>query len=315
MKLSGYTPGPNTLFRGLVRALCASCLLLFAVGFVLCTTGFVLCTTGCSSVGPDGEESAEPRNEIADRTKPLRTPLLFLGPEDIIRVRIWPQKDLDRTVRTDRQGYINLPLAGRVNVAGQNLDWLRYVLFERYGKYYNDFDIMVDLIESPLQKAFVLGEVNMPGSYPISGATSVLDLISQAKGFTGDADLDSVVLVRGDINVPRVIPVDLEAALDGDLSQDYCLVRGDIVYVNRTFIADLEDFGARLVRIILPVYQTQRALIMGAMVPDAVMHGETRTKMTIGGDDFLDPTPETDYGTLPRSYRYLRELREQRREQ
>jgi len=237
----------------------------------------------CSSlqVGPEEATFATPRSSIPEPPQPAPTPPLILGPQDVLRVEVWRQDDVSRQVTVDRQGDINLPLVGRISVAGQNLDWLLLSLGENFSKYYTEPQVMVELLESPLQKAFILGEVKKPGSYGITGSSTVLQLLAEAGDVTGDADLTAVVLIRGDIQNPMIIPVDLKAALNGDLSQDWYLLRGDIVYVNRSKIASIEAFARRITAIIDPIHAVERAFILGAMVPDAALHGQVNTRVTI----------------------------------
>jgi len=234
-----------------------------------------------SHVGPEEEEYATTRSGLPEPYQPATAPPLILGPEDVLNVEIWRQDDINREVTADRQGNIHLPLIGRLNIAGQNLDWVRFTLADRFEKYYNEPDVLVSLKESPLQKAFVLGEVAQPGSYKITGTTTVLELITEAGGFSDDADKGAVVLIRGHIDTPRIIPLDLEAALNGDLRSDWYLLRGDIVYVNRTLIADIEQFARRITNIITAPYLFERSLIIGAAVPDAVLHGDVTTRISI----------------------------------
>ncbi len=234
-----------------------------------------------SHVGPDEEVYATARSGLPEPYQPATAPPLILGPEDVLNVEIWRQEDLNRQVTADRQGNIHLPLIGRLNIAGQNLDWVRFTLADRFERYYNEPDVLVSLVESPLQKAFVLGEVTKPGSYKITGTTTALELITEAGGFGDDADKGSVVLIRGHLDTPRIIPLDLEAALNGDLREDWYLLRGDIVYVNRTLIADIEQFARRITNIITAPYLFERSLILGAAVPDAVLHGDVTTRISI----------------------------------
>jgi polysaccharide export outer membrane protein len=243
---------------------------------------FLLTDCGSTRMVPEEETLGTPREAVPEPSQPTRAPPIIYGPEDLFRIEVWRMEDMTREVRADRDGTISLPLVGSVNVAGQNKNWLVWELTERYRKYYNDPDVLVELLDSPNQKAYVLGEVNNPGAYKITGTTSVLQAISMAGGFTDDVDLDAVVLVRGDIAVPRVIPLNLRDAIEkGDLTQDWYLLRGDIVYVNKTKIADLELFARRLATILSPVVQLERALILGAIVPDAVLHGNVATRVTI----------------------------------
>jgi polysaccharide export outer membrane protein len=249
------------------------------IAAVCCMSFLPACIS--SHVGPDDEVIATPRGGVPEPVAPANAPPLILGPDDLLHVEVWNREEINRDIRADRDGIIHLPLVGRLNIAGQNLDWVRWELTQRLSNYYNDPEILVSLMESPLQKAFVLGEVNKPGDYPIFGTTTALQLIAEAGGFTNDAARGSVILVRGDISEPRVMRLDLKAALNGDLREDSYLLRGDIVYVNRTTIADVEDFARSLTTILAPIHLMERILILGALVPDAVLHGDVETRLTV----------------------------------
>ena len=100
---------------------------------------------------------------------------------------------------------------------------------------------------------YVLGEVKSPGLYPIEGECTVVEAISKAGGYTGNARLKSCVVIRKfpvdqeglklrtitlkDVKVIRekyeqVIEINLEKILkDGELSQNIALQPQDIVFV------------------------------------------------------------------------------------
>ena len=250
------------------------CLVLVAALVPVCIAA---CSSISSEVGPDEGEvvvSLEPREAPPPQE-------LVLGPQDLLRIGVWRQDDLGREIRVDSTGSIFLPLVGEVPLAGLTPSLLRSALTERYSAFVRDPQVSVDLLESPNQKVFVLGEVQKPGSYPISSASTALQIVSEAGGFTRDADLESVVLVRGSLDTPVVQRLNLKEALSGHFNQDVYLMRGDIVYVNREYIADLERFAQRLANILEPVVKTERALLLGAIVPDAVLHGNVQTRVTI----------------------------------
>jgi len=103
------------------------------------------------------------------------------------------------------------------------------------------------------KNVYVLGEVKSPGLYPIEGECTVVEAISKAGGYTGNARLKSCVVIRKfpvdqeglklrtitlkDVKVIRekyeqVIEINLEKILkDGELSQNIALQPQDIVFV------------------------------------------------------------------------------------
>jgi protein involved in polysaccharide export with SLBB domain len=94
----------------------------------------------------------------------------------------------------------------------------------------------------------VFGEVRQPGAYSFTGTTMpTLDLIAAAGGPTVFALLDQARIIRGDITKPEVISVDLKQLVEtGDQSQNIPLMDGDIVYVSRTAIGDVDLFVQRM---------------------------------------------------------------------
>jgi polysaccharide export outer membrane protein len=78
----------------------------------------------------------------------------------------------------------------------------------------------------------VSGQVRRPGSYPLKGELSVLEVISLAGDFTKIAARNNVKVLRrenGEEKIIRVRVADIRKT--GDKSKDVLLRRGDIVVV------------------------------------------------------------------------------------
>ncbi|MBU0988256.1 MAG: SLBB domain-containing protein, partial [Proteobacteria bacterium] len=90
--------------------------------------------------------------------------------------------------------------------------------------------------------------VGQPGAYPFSGSEMrLLDVISQAGGVTIFAHEDSTKIVRGDPTRPEVISADLKKLVEeGDQTQNVALANGDLVYVPRSSIGDINLFAKRI---------------------------------------------------------------------
>jgi len=81
---------------------------------------------------------------------------------------------------------------------------------------------------------YVLGEVNSPGAYPISGRETVLDAILAAGGVTDAADLGGITFTRpSPPNECRVVlPVCYREIVQlGDTATNYQVGPGDRIYV------------------------------------------------------------------------------------
>jgi len=102
-----------------------------------------------------------------------------------------------------------------------------------------------------INKVYVLGEVSEPKVITLKGKMTLVDAITEAGGYTRDAVTKSIVVIRGELGSQQGIRVNLKRILkEGDVGQNIELKPGDIVYVPKSFIVDLE----RLIRnIALPV--------------------------------------------------------------
>ncbi len=97
----------------------------------------------------------------------------------------------------------------------------------------NAVSINVRLLE-PVHRFYVLGEVNAPGAYPLSGYETVLDAIVAAGGLTGSANPCQILLARpSDPCECRVtLPVCYREIVQmGNTATNYQLQPGDRVFV------------------------------------------------------------------------------------
>jgi len=94
-----------------------------------------------------------------------------------------------------------------------------------------------------LNKVYVLGEVKSPKVITIKGKLNLIDAVTEAGGCTQDAVTKSIIIVRGELGSQRGIRVNLDQILKkADISQNIELVPGDIIYVPKSFIVDIERF-------------------------------------------------------------------------
>jgi polysaccharide export outer membrane protein len=169
-----------------------------------------------------------------------------VGPEDILHVQVWDHPDLDRTVVVSREGVFSFPLIGEISAQGLTVAQLERKMAARLGKgYIVNPQLSITVKEYKSQKVFLLGEVLNPGKYPLSGQTTLLEVLAQAGGPTPEAGTEIVVVrPRNDRhrNTPasleqsnggEVITVDLQRLADGDVRQNVVLRNGDSIYVTK----------------------------------------------------------------------------------
>jgi polysaccharide export outer membrane protein len=121
-----------------------------------------------------------------------------IGALDTIDVTVFEEPDLSaKAIQVDASGRIALPLVGSVDAKGKTASQLSDELEGLFGaKYLRNPQVTVTVAASVSQKVSVQGEVTQPGIYPLTGPTTLLDVISMAKGETDIAKLQEVVVFR-----------------------------------------------------------------------------------------------------------------------
>ncbi|MFK7849099.1 MAG: polysaccharide biosynthesis/export family protein [Rhodothermales bacterium] len=129
---------------------------------------------------------------------------------------------------------IQLPYVGLVPVRNKAFDSLRTSIIDSYGTIYREPELTVQ----PLFRINVLGEINEPGIYYVTGFEKLTDLLAQAGGETNEADLDKIFLIRDgeqiDINAKKILK-------QGQILQDFGLESGDQIYVSRVGLVSFRN--------------------------------------------------------------------------
>ena len=238
--------------------------------FVLVLMVLSLISTGCNS------EQKGPVSTLTDDEfeEELNSPALefILGPGDNLEISVYRHSDLNKTVRIDPSGIIMYPLAGDVKVAGLTPFQLRDELKQRLSEYIVNPQISINVVSMGSQKIIVLGQVNNPGFFQADALPTALEAIAQAGGFATDSEKKNVLLIRGTLDKPNLMLLDMEKAIaKGDLSHNVALRRGDILYVPATEISDLDRFFSHLSGIISPFIAGETFYLLG----DKILEGDT----------------------------------------
>ncbi len=174
---------------------------------------------------------------------------------------------------------------GSMVLRGQQLIPVDFVKLLKYGDARQNIPldpgdvVMVASIKD--RKVFVIGEVNHPQVIGLKPGTTVVESVAQAGGFTRDARKGNVLLVRGGIGNPKLIPIDVDKITDAEPgAQDVQLQAGDIVYVPRTFMANVVRFFQDVSQILAPFVLAESAFILGPAVYSAIKTVGTATTTT-----------------------------------
>ena len=123
-------------------------------------------------------------------------PGYVIGALDVIEVLFWKDKDLSAEVVVRPEGKISLPLLNEIDAGGLTPEQLRLRVLESARRFVEDPTATVVVKQINSRNVYIMGEVLKPGTYPLGGATSVLQLIAVAGGMTEFAARDEIVLMR-----------------------------------------------------------------------------------------------------------------------
>jgi len=115
-------------------------------------------------------------------------------PADVIDVLVLGQPSLSATFTIDAEGFIAYPLLGKVEVSGLEPEGVAARLQSLLGAgFIKKPEVSVRIKEYRSRPVMVLGEVVTPGIYPLKGDRSLLTMLGDAGGITGNAGHEVIV--------------------------------------------------------------------------------------------------------------------------
>ena len=212
-----------------------------------------LISLGCSSLGfstypvahfmtnqtKEVLESSPRRPAVARELAEEVMPIHYLQPGDELLVEAI-SGDSEIRLPADQQvfadGTLDLAKYGRVKVASLTLEDAERVIYDRLAEFEKvDVSVNVRMIQ-PVHRFYVIGEVNSPGAYPLTGYETVLDGLMAAGGLTPRASACDALLARPTepYSCRVTLPVCYRAITQlGDTTTNYQLKPGDRIFVGR----------------------------------------------------------------------------------
>lgn len=155
-----------------------------------------------------------------------------IGPEDLLEISVWREKDLQRQVIVRPDGWLTFPLVGNIRAAGKTTQELQAEITARLRKYIPDPVVTVTLQKVQGLKVFVIGKVGKPGEYVVGRYVDVLQALTLAGGLTPFANEDDIKILRKEGGKERIIPFNYSQVKRGhNLEQNIRLQAGDVVMV------------------------------------------------------------------------------------
>jgi polysaccharide export outer membrane protein len=157
-----------------------------------------------------------------------------IGPKDLLEINVIGFPDLNKRYRVSEDGKINLPYLGDLDVQELTKSELEKKLVTMLveGKYLQNPQVSVLIVEYQSRRVFLLGAVVKPGPYELLGRLTLLRLISQAGGLTPGAGPEIIVMRQLPGGEKTSLRISIEGLiLKGDSSLDIPLMPDDIISV------------------------------------------------------------------------------------
>ena len=123
-----------------------------------------------------------------------------IGPDDVLSIVFWRDKDMSADVVVRPDGRISLPLINDIQAGGLTPGQLGEVVNAAARRFVEEPSATVVVKQINSRKLFITGQVEKPGPYPMTGRTTVLQLISMAGGLREFAEGKRILIMRTDKN-------------------------------------------------------------------------------------------------------------------
>jgi len=170
-----------------------------------------------------------------------------IGADDVLYIQLYGDPSMTGLWEVREDGNIKYPLLGEIKAAGYTLEEFNDNLTSALMRYYKNPQVTVTVESYGSCKVFILGQVYRPGVYYYKREATVLEALLLAGGISESGKKNSVIVVRQLESTPQIMRVNIESLVeDGMLAFNIPVKPMDIIFVPKTFIANLNDFLSKL---------------------------------------------------------------------
>jgi polysaccharide export outer membrane protein len=149
-----------------------------------------------------------------------------------LEVSVFQVPDLSRTVRVNSSGEISLPMIGVVRAGGKTVAELETSIADKLREsFLQDPQVSVYIQEFASQRVTVEGSVAQPGIKPLTGKTTLLQLVAMSGGLTRMADPSKIIIFRT-IDGQRMVALFDLVDIRSGLAEDPQIYGDDVVVID-----------------------------------------------------------------------------------
>jgi polysaccharide export outer membrane protein len=185
-----------------------------------------------SSLNAQDAAKSENKTTPAQAAAAMTDASYKIGPQDVLRIDVWKEPEISRSVPVRPDGKVSLPLLNDVQAAGLTAMELANVITEGLKKFMNSPQVTVSVSEINSRRVYVTGEVTRPGAYPLLPNMTVLQALTSAGGFTQFARIKSIYVLRTESGKQVKHAFNYKDVVNGKRPEDNILVLpGDTIVV------------------------------------------------------------------------------------
>jgi polysaccharide export outer membrane protein len=230
-----------------------------------------LLPTGQEALKPFGYDLFEGAPSTFAPVSDIQVPMDYVvGPGDTLDIQLYGNEPASYELTVERDGRVNFPKLGPIMVSGMSFDSARAAISQRVAKQLIGSHVSVTMADLRSIRVFVLGEVNKPGSYTVSGLSTMTNALFVSGGVKKIGSLRNIELKR---NGHLVTTLDLyDLLLNGDTSGDRQLMPGDVIFIppiGNTVSVDGAVQRPAIYELKTEKTAGQAVAIAGGLMPDA----------------------------------------------
>jgi polysaccharide export outer membrane protein len=167
-----------------------------------------------------------------------------LAMADRVRVEIYQEEDLNKIVRIDARGRVNLPLIEEIVIGGMTIVEAQAAIENAFkdGRFLRNPQVTINVEEYATREVSIQGQIRNPARYslPPESTYTVVELVTKAGGITDIGKGTAVVVTRiMPDGTKKVFTIDVDSIIKGkkdSKTEDFLLQAGDNVYVPERLI-------------------------------------------------------------------------------
>ncbi len=189
-------------------------------------------TAASQSAAGNSSRKTEAPKQSATVPSPVDDGEYKIGPQDVLRIDVWKEPDISRTIPVRPDGKISLPFLNDIQAAGLTAMQLTDAIRTGLTKFIVNPQVTVAVSEINSRRVYVTGEVLHAGALTLLPNMTVLQALSSAGGFTQFAKLKGIYVLRTEDGKQVQHAFNYKDAVKGvHPEQNILLQPGDVIVV------------------------------------------------------------------------------------